>query len=122
MSSRSEILARRVWMVPEFAVWGSAGYGETDLLIVEQIGSTSAVFFGAVDIGGNEQEVLFEALVDHRGNKLPDQIASPCVMPKPKGPTAPFIVGRESSVGFRIAQSGSTTPVIADLLVVELGN
>lgn len=122
MSSLSDILARRCWLIPEFAVWGKAGYGETDLLVVEQLGSTSAVFFGAVDIGGSEQEVLFESLVDHRGNRLPAQIDSPCAMPKPKGPTVPFIVGRESSIGFRIAQSGSPTPILTDLLVVELGN
>ena len=122
MSSLSDVLARRVWLVPEFSVWGTAGFGETDLLVVEQIGSTSSVFFGAVDIGGSEQEALFDSLIDHRGNRLPAEIDSPCVIPKSKGPIVPFIVGRESNIGFRIAQSGSPTPISSDLLVVELGN
>jgi hypothetical protein len=122
MSSLSDILARRTWLIPELSVWGTAGYGETDLLVVEKVGSTSAVFFGAVDIGGNEQDILFKSLIDHRGNRLPAQIESPCVIPKPKGPVTPFVVGRESTIGFRIAQSGSPKPVLTDLLVVELGN
>lgn len=122
MSGLAQILSRRYWLIPEFSVWGSAGFGETDLLVVESLGSASTVFFGAVDIGGQEQEVLFDSLVDHRGNHLPAAIASPCVIPKPKGPVAPFIVGRESNVGFRIARSGSDSVVTTDLLVVEIGD
>ncbi len=123
MSQIAEILSRRCWLVPEFSVWGLLGFGETDLLVVEKVGTASTVFFGSVDVGGVEQEVSFNSLIDHRGNHLPATIATPVVIPKPKGPVAPFIVGRESAAGFRIARTGESAHAVqTDLLVVEIGD
>ena len=123
MTAISEVLRHRSWLVPDFGVWGVPGFGETELLLVEKVGSQSTVFYGSIDIGGVEQEVTFESLIDHRGNHLPATIASPVVIPIPKGPALPFVIGRGSAIGFRIAHSAETAAgVQTDLLVVEMGD
>ena len=123
MAGLEMILAKRSWLVPEFTVWGLPGFGERDFLIVEQLGSTKTVLFGSFDIGGVEQEVSFDQLIDHRGNTLPATIASPLVLTRAKGPASPFVIGRENSAGFKIARPSDTTaPLQTDLLVVELGD
>jgi hypothetical protein len=118
-----QLLARRSWFVPEFTVWGLPGFGESDFLAVEQIGQTRSVLYGSTDLGGVEQAVTFDSLIDHRGNPLPATIESPLVIARPKGPAQPFVIGRESATGFRIARpSTSPLPIQIDLLVVELGD
>ena len=119
----NDISAKRTWLVPDYSVWGIPGFGESDLLLIEKVGSQSSIYFGSFDIGGVEQEVRFDSLIDHRGNALPSTLASPLVIPRPKGPATPFIIGRESSIGFNIARSSDTTAAIqTDLLVVEIGD
>ena len=123
MPGFQDIATKRTWLVPEFSVWGVPGFGETDLLMIEKVGSQSSIYFGSFDIGGVEQEVRFDSLIDHRGNALPSILASPLVIPRPKGPAMPFIVGRESEVGFKIARTTDTTAAVqTDLLVVEIGD
>lgn len=123
MHGLSDIAVKRTWMIPDFSVWGVPGFGETDLLIIEKVGSQSSIYFGSFDIGGSEQEIRFDSLVDHRGNSLPSTLASPLVIPRSKGPVTPFVVGRESTVGFKIARSTNTAATVqTDLLVVEIGD
>ena len=123
MSGLQDISAKRTWLVPEFSVWGIPGFGETYLLLVEKVGSQSSIYVGSLDIGGVEQEIRFASLIDHRVNALPSTLAEPLVIPRPKGPAMPFIVGRESAIGFRIARSTDTTAAVqTDLLVVEIGD
>ena len=123
MPGLEQILAKRSWFVPEFTVWGLPGYVVTDFLVVELLGQTSTILFGSQDFGGAEQEVVFNQLVDHRGNNLPDSINSPMVLARSKGEAAPYIIGRETPAGFKIARpSDTTSPVQTDFFVVELGD
>ena len=123
MSGLEKILARRNWFVPEFTVWGLPGYGVTDFLVAEEYGQARTVFFGSQDFGGVEQEVAFNQLIDHRGNNLPDAIAHPMVLPRAKGDQSPFVIGRETPAGFKIARpTSAAVPIQTDLFVVELGD
>ncbi|MCP4685892.1 MAG: hypothetical protein GY867_10670 [bacterium] len=122
-SGIEKITARRVWFVPDFEVWGLLDSGEQDYLAVEQTGSTQAIYYGTATFGQNEQSVDFEHLVDHRGNSLPATIEAARVIPRSKGSRTVFVVGHESSHGFKIARDpASDSPITTDLLIVELGD
>lgn len=123
MPGIEKILAKRSWFVPEFTVWGLPGYGITDFLVVERFNQLTSVFFDSRDLGGAEQDVAFNQLVDHRGNSLPDTISQPMVLTRAKGDQTPFIVSRETGSGFKIARPpAATVPIQTDLFVVELGD
>jgi len=116
------VTARRVWFVPDFVVWGLPSLGEHDYLAIEKVGAVQSVFYGSATVGQVEQEVSFEQLVDHRGNHLPSSLGAALVVPRSRGSEAVFVVGRESSSGFKIARDpASDNPVTVDLLIVELG-
>ncbi len=123
LSGIERITARRVWFVPDFVVWGLPSLGEHDFLAIEKVGATQSVYYGSATISQNEQEVCFDQLVDHRGNLLPATIQAARVIPRSKSSDAVFVVGQESSIGFKIARDpASDSPVTADLLIVELGD
>lgn len=112
----------RVWFVPDFAVHGLPGLGQTDYLVTETVGGTTNIFLGASDLAGARQEVLFANLTDHRGNHLPSAIDTPRVIPRTKQPTPVFIVGREANDRFTIAHDPSVSAAVpTDLLIIELG-
>lgn len=112
-----------MWVVPDFVVWGLAGWSEIEFLILEQVGSNKSALFGAVDIGDDAQQTVFNDLADHRGNQLPVSLAAPRVFVIPKSEKTAFIVGEESAEGFKIARDPETSaPVTVDLLIIEVGN
>jgi hypothetical protein len=118
----NKINARRMWVVPDFAVWGISGLGEVEYLTVEEVGSTKSVFFGSVGIGGSSQAVSFAALIDMRGNSLPETINRPLVTFRSHGESQVFVVGSESNTGFKIARDPKAAgPVMVDLIITELG-
>ncbi len=118
------VLARRMWFVPDVMVWGTVGLGELDYLTVEKVGSTSAVLYGYSSFADGRQRVSFSDLTDHRGNKLPSEIRSPKILIRARGVDSAFVVGQETPSGFSLARSANPQygPVMADLLVVEMGD
>ena len=123
LSGLEKLKTRRAWLVPDFMVWGLPGLGDIEFLVVENIGSTRSVLFGATDVADAVQEVSYAELTDHRGNNLPETIKAPLVMPRSKTGEAVFVVGQEASNEFKIARTVSADgPVTADLLIMEMGH
>ena len=62
-------------------------------------------------------------LSDHRGNQLPDALDAARVIVRPRGTETAFIVGGESSSGFKIARDPDAVgPVTVDLMIIERGS
>jgi hypothetical protein len=121
IDSIARLTSRRAWFVPDFSVWGSASLGEHEFLELEKIDGTVAVHYGTAAIGQDNQEVLFAALTDHRGNALPANINSPRVFVRARSSADAFVLGHEASDRFRIAHADETeSPVTVDLWIVEL--
>lgn len=113
--------SRRVWYVPEIYIWGSSQWGETDMIVVENIEGTRSVSYYTASLDDSAQAINFNELLDFRGNQLPDQISNPKVFIKPKSADNCFVVGEELSTGFKIARDDAAAgPVKVDLFIVEL--
>ncbi len=115
--------SHRIWFVPEFSVWGLAGWSEIEFIVTEQVQSITSVLFGSIDIGDVSQQVMFAGLTDHRGNTLPGSLSAPRVIVRPRSIDRAFVVGNESSEGFKIARDPDAAgPVLTDLLIIEMGD
>ncbi len=115
--------SHRIWFVPEFSAWGLAGWSEIEFVVQEQVQSTTSVLYGAIDIGDVAQQVTFANLTDHRGNPLPQSLSSPRVIVRPRSVETAFVVGEESTEGFKIARDPDASgPVLVDLLIIEMGD
>jgi hypothetical protein len=113
---------RRTWVVPNFVVWGDWSLASFLLLYTEAGETSKRVMLAKNNLGGLDQTVSFFDLYDFRGNKLPQEIASPKVMIMPKNEVNCFVVGPETDTGFRIARfSGSQKTGLVDLTIVEMG-
>ena len=122
LSTMSRITSRRMWFVPRFSVWGSAQWCGIDYLAIEEVESVKSVLFNSVGIGDSSQSVAYEDLTDFRGNCLPATIKNPRVLIRSKSADAAFVVGDETTEGFKIAASdAASNPVLVDLIVVEMG-
>jgi len=122
-SGFERVTTRRVWLVPNFIIWGLPLWKEIEFLTIEKVETNKTVLYGSLDIGGTAQQVAFSDLTDHRGNQLPSNIASPCVFIRPRNQDTAFIVSEESETNFKVARDPDATgPVTVDLLVVEVGN
>jgi len=122
MQSLTYLRGRRLWVVPDFAVWGLEHDVEVFYLGVENVESEGRMLFGASTIGGAAQQVAFADLVDWRGNHLPETIGAPRVLIRPRSAHGAFVVGEESDQGFRIARDPSAVgPIGVDLFVFEMG-
>jgi len=123
ISGIEKALSKRIWFVPGLSVWGIPNDAEIDYLAVEEADSIQSLFYGQIAVGASLQTVSFSELTDHRGNQLPSTIDSPRVLPRSKSDSAVFIVGEESISGFNIARDASVAgPVLADLMVIEMGS
>ena len=123
LSAISKVTSRRIWFVPKLSVWGTPEWGEINLLMIEEIESVKSILFHGVNVGDNSQSVLYSELTDHRGNQLPETINNARVLVRAKSDDNVFVVGEESGSGFKIARSPvATGPVVADLIIVELGD
>lgn len=123
MTAFAEVTARRQWFIPDLVVWGLPGIGEVEYLVAETVDSTTSVLVSTVNIGAGEQEILFNQLMDHRGNLLPANISAPKILIRPKSEVPVFIVGRETSISFRIARDPSVDySVLTDLMIIETGD
>ena len=122
LSTISSITSRRTWFVPRFSVWGSAQWCGIEYLAIEEADSTKSVLFNSEGIGDSSQSVVYKDLTDFRGNRLPATIKNPRVLVRSRSADAAFIVGDESAEGFRIAASATaSSPVLVDLIVMEMG-
>jgi len=116
------IKTHRIWYVPDLNVWGTPGWGEIDLLMLENVDTVKSILFDSVNIGDNSQEIKFADLVDFRGNYLPATIENPKIIVKSKGEDIAFIVGEETNETFKIAHAVDiTTSLKVDLFVYEMG-
>ena len=117
-----QLTSHRIWHIPNFNVWGVQNLGEIEYLNLEQVDSTKSVAFGSVSIGDSSQSVSFAGLTDRRGNSLPANITKALVIARPLSDRQVFMVGTETSTGFKIARdSKSNKPVTTDLIIIELG-
>ena len=117
-----QLTAHRIWHVINFNVWGVQNLGEIEYLNLEQVDATKSVAFGSINIGDSSQSVSFAGLTDRRGNSLPANIAKPLVIARSLSDRQVFMVGTETSTGFKIARdSKSNKPVTTDLIIIELG-
>lgn len=113
---------RRVWVVPNFVVWGDLSLYLFFLLYTEMEATTKRVVFSKSTLGGLDQAVEFSNLYDFRGNRLPEIINSPKVVVLPKNEVPCFVVGTETPTGFRIGKlSESSGTGLVDLMIVEMG-
>ena len=115
--------AKRSWYVPDINIWGTAGWGVFEYLLVENVNSTKSVLFDTTSIGDSSQVLYFDDLIDHKGNQLPQTIKNPKVFLKPKTEERAYVIGDESSTGFKLVRnSDSRSPVLVDLYIVEMGD
>ena len=116
------VKSRRVWFVPGFVVWGLSSAGEIAFITTESVGGTTSVLYGETSVGQADQEVLYKDLTDFRGNKLPDEIESPRVMPRSRSEHVTFVAEPETNSSFKIARDpeGPAT-VTVDLMIMEMG-
>jgi hypothetical protein len=113
---------RRIWVVPNFVVWGDWSL-YSFLLFYTEMGTTSKrIVFSKSTLGGLDQTVSFSSLYDFRGNQLPNTINNPKVIVLPKNEVFCVVVGTETNTGFRIAKlSESSGTGLVDLMIVEMG-
>jgi hypothetical protein len=123
LSTLSKLTSHRIWFVPQYSVWGVAVWSQVDLLMLEEVASVKTIFFNSVAMGESSQSVLFSDLIDFRGNCLPALIHNPRVLLRATGEHSVFVVGGETSQGFKIARSAEAPgPIKVDLMIVELGD
>ncbi|MEE8405396.1 MAG: hypothetical protein V3S17_08395 [candidate division Zixibacteria bacterium] len=117
-----QLTSHRIWHVLNFNVWGVQNLGEIEYLNLEQVDAIKSVAFGSINIGDSSQSVIFAGLTDRRGNLLPANITKALIIARPLSDRQVFIVGTETSTGFKIARdSKSNKPVTTDLIIIELG-
>lgn len=122
MSVREEILARRAWFVPAVRVHGLPALDNLGYLVAETIDGVTTIYFAVADLSGTTQTLTFASLVDHRGNHLPQSIASPRVIVRPRSRYAAHVLSEETDREFSIARDPAAPgPVTVDLLVLEMG-
>ena len=121
---------RRIWVVPNFVVWGDWSLYSFFLFYTEMGATSKRVVFNKSTLGGLDQLVNFSSLYDFRGNQLPDTINNPKVIVLPKNEVSCLVVGAEADTGFRIAKlcdlctlrsAGSSGTGLVDLMIVEMG-
>jgi hypothetical protein len=122
MQSLTFLRGRRMWVVPNVVVEGTANDAEFFYLICEEIESTKRLGFGHCTVGDSAQDISFADMIDWRGNNLPENIVSPRILVSPRSQYSAFVVGNESNTGFRIARDPSAPgSVVVDLFIYEMG-
>jgi hypothetical protein len=113
---------RRIWVVPNFVVWGDWSLYLFFLLYTEMDATTKRVVFSKSTLGGVDQTVEFSNLYDFRGNQLPEAIDNPKVIVLSKNEVPCLVMGTETPTGFRIGKmSESSKTGLVDLMIVEMG-
>lgn len=114
---------KRSWYVPNLQIYGTVGWGQFEYLITENLNSIVSVFFDKISIGDSSQHMFFGDLIDIKGNNLPSTLKNPKVLVKPKSEGSAYIVGDESSTGFKIVRTSDSPQVVqVDLYIIEMGD
>jgi len=115
--------SNRKWLVRNLLVWGNSEAVPARMLMTE-LGDSKRVMYSDCAIGGKNQVVSFDELVDSRGNQLPEEIKSPVVMLIPRSSSHCYLVGQPSSNGFSIARESTSHETnqdgLVDLLIMEV--
>ncbi|TFH62098.1 MAG: hypothetical protein E4G91_07925 [Candidatus Zixiibacteriota bacterium] len=118
----SYLLGKKMWWVCGINVWGSVAAFEPQFLITETEGSSKRLVFTTVALGGSVQQLEYGDLADVRGNKLPELLINPRVLPIAKGNIPVVLQGSEGEKSFTLAKSAQTSQVATvDLLIIEMG-
>jgi hypothetical protein len=112
----ANLKSNRKWLIPNFAVWGNSGSLEIALVMTEEA-APKRVVFCKTNLGGQDQIVGYDDLVDSLGNQLPCTITNPVVIIIPRGDVHCYLVNRPSNVNFKIACTQSEG--LVDLLIME---
>jgi hypothetical protein len=113
---------RRIWVVPNFVVWGDWSLYSFFLFYTEMGATSKRIVFNKSTLGGLDQLVNFSGLYDFRGNQLPTTINNPKVIVLPKNEISCLVVGAETDTGFRIAKLPESSGTgLVDLMIVEMG-
>ena len=118
----SYLLGKRMWWVSGVNVWGSVATFEPQFIITETEGSTKRLVHTTVALGGSVQQIEYVDLADVKGNKLPDLLVNPRVLPIAKGNVQVLVQGSEGEKSFTLAKADQTSQVATvDLLIIEMG-
>jgi hypothetical protein len=118
----SYLLGKKMWWVPGVNVWGSMAAFEPQFVITETDGSTKRIVHTTVALGGSVQQLEYGDLADVKGNKLPELLTNPRVLPIAKGSVPVVVQGSEGEKSFMLAKAIQTTQVASvDLLIIEMG-
>jgi hypothetical protein len=109
----------RKFLVTDYMVYGDYAAAEGGLLYTEDIGDKRIIFAHRY-LSENEQWVNFSDLYDYKNNRLPENLSSPKVVILPKNDVHCFLVGSESSTGFKIAKSSPDKTGLVDILIMEM--
>jgi len=122
MHTLTYLKSHRLWFVRDVAIWGLASEADFYFIGQENIESTGRILFGTASISGSTQDIKFNDLTDFRGNKLPSSIESPRVLIRPRSQYSAYLLGDESSSGFKIARDSSAPgPISVDFFIYEMG-
>ncbi len=122
MHTLNYLRGRRMWVVRNILVWGTADEARFYYMGVENVDSVNRIMFGVSGAGSSIQDIQFSNLVDFRGNHLPAAIKSPKVIIRFRSPYPAYLSGEESDNGFCIARDNNAPgPVAVDLFIFEMG-
>ncbi len=115
------LTGNRKWLIRDHVVWGDSGTFDLAMLATEQGVSEKRLILIRELCGEQAQVVEFADLTDHRGNSLPESIASAEIIIIAKNEMAAHVVGSVGETSFRLAKSsGSAQDAIVDLLIMEM--
>ena len=118
----SYLLGKKMWWVSGVNVWGSVAAFEPQFIITETEGSTKRLVHTTIALGGSVQRFEYGDLADVRGNRLPELLINPRVLPIAKGNIPVLVQGSEGEKSFALAKAIQTPQVAAvDLLIIEMG-
>jgi hypothetical protein len=118
----SYLLGKKMWWVSGINVWGSVAAFEPQFVITETEGSSKRIVHVTVALGGSVQQLGYGDLCDVKGNKLPEVLTNPRVIPSAKSNIPVVVQGSEGEKTFALAKAMQTSQVAAvDLLIIEMG-
>ncbi|UCE65311.1 MAG: hypothetical protein JSU85_10595 [Candidatus Zixiibacteriota bacterium] len=113
--------SNRKWLVRDYVVWGDNGTFEADMIMTEFVSGDERIVFNHEFTGQTAQTVIYNDLVDHRGNQLPEKIVNPEIILIPKNPIRSFILGSVGEKSFCISKdSNQLSNSLVDLLIMEM--
>jgi hypothetical protein len=118
----SYLLGKKMWWVSGVNVWGSTAGFEPSFVVTETEGASKRIVHTSVALRGSVQRFDYGELADVKGNKLPEVLTNPRVIPIPRSNVPVVVQGTESEKSFALAKATQTTQVAnVDLLIIEMG-